>query len=111
MPQNASGIHWHGIRQLNTNPMDGVGGITECMVLKDEFSTTSANFQTGPLAPGQTTTYTFHATQFGTTWYHSHFSAQYGDGIVGALIIRGQMLDEHTFLLYADRGRSGLDEL
>lgn len=41
------------------------------------------------MAPGDTKTYTFRATQFGTTWYHSHYSAQYGDGAVGALIING----------------------
>jgi len=29
------------------------------------------------------------ATQFGTTWYHSHWSAQYGDGVVGTMIIDG----------------------
>lgn len=44
-------------------------GITEC-----------------PLAPGDTKTYTFKTTQFGTTWYHSYFSAQYGDGAFGAIV-------------------------
>lgn len=44
---------------------------------------------TGPIAPGQSRTYRFKCTQFGTTWYHSHFSAQYGDGLVGAMIING----------------------
>lgn len=72
MQANGTGIHWHGIRQLGTNTQDGVDGITEC-----------------PLAPGDTTTYTFQATQFGTSWYHSHLSAQYGDGIVGAIVING----------------------
>ena len=43
----------------------------------------------GPLAPGQTKTYTFKCTQFGTTWYHSHFSAQYGDGVMGPIVING----------------------
>ena len=51
---------------------DGVPGITEC-----------------PLAPFDTKTYTFRATQHGTTWYHSHFSNQYGDGAFGALVING----------------------
>lgn len=27
---NGTSIHWHGIRQLNNNWMDGVAGITEC---------------------------------------------------------------------------------
>lgn len=69
---NGTGIHWHGIRQLNSCPQDGVPGVTEC-----------------PLAPGDSKTYTFQATQFGTTWYHSHFSAQYGDGAFGAIVING----------------------
>lgn len=33
--------------------------------------------------------YRFQATQYGTTWYHSHFSAQYGDGVNGPLVIYG----------------------
>lgn len=43
----------------------------------------------GPLAPGKSKTYTFRLTQHGTTWYHSHLSAQYGDGLLGALVING----------------------
>lgn len=72
MPQNGTGIHWHGIRQLNTVQYDGVPGITEC-----------------PLAPGETKTYKFLATQHGTTWYHSHFSNQYGEGAFGSMVIEG----------------------
>lgn len=26
----STSIHWHGIRQVNTNEEDGVNGITEC---------------------------------------------------------------------------------
>jgi len=69
---NGTGIHWHGLRQLHSNEMDGVNGITEC-----------------PLAPGETKTYRFKATQYGTTWYHSHYSVQYADGIWGTMIING----------------------
>jgi hypothetical protein len=47
---NGTGIHWHGMRQLGTNQMDGVNGITEC-----------------PIAPGETRLYRFQATQYGTT--------------------------------------------
>ena len=57
---------------LNNCPNDGVPGITEC-----------------PLAPADTKVYRFQATQFGTTWYHSHFSSQYGEGAFGALVING----------------------
>ncbi|KAL9095130.1 MAG: hypothetical protein Q9165_002733 [Trypethelium subeluteriae] len=72
LQNNGTSIHWHGIRQLGTTSQDGVNGITEC-----------------PLAPGDTKTYLFQATQFGTSWYHSHYSAQYGDGLIGQIIIDG----------------------
>ena len=42
-----------------------------------------------PIAPGETKTYVFKCTQFGTSWYHSHWSAQYGEGVVGTIIING----------------------
>ena len=69
---NGTSIHWHGFKQKGTNSMDGTNGVTEC-----------------PLAPGQTRTYRFLCTQFGTTWYHSHYSDQYSDGVVGSIVIDG----------------------
>lgn len=72
LPDNGTSIHWHGLRQLHSNQMDGTNGITEC-----------------PIAPGQTKVYTFKATEYGTSWYHSHYSVQYGDGLVGPIIING----------------------
>ena len=62
----------HGIRQLHTNQHDGVNGITEC-----------------PIAPGDSFTYKFRALQYGSAWYHSHYSLQYGDGLLGPLTIYG----------------------
>jgi len=29
---NGTSIHWHGVRQLNTNWFDGVSGVTECPI-------------------------------------------------------------------------------
>ena len=72
LQHNGTGIHWHGFRQFETNTEDGVPGITEC-----------------PIAPGQGKTYRFQATSYGTSWYHTHFSAQYGAGIVGPVLIHG----------------------
>jgi FtsP/CotA-like multicopper oxidase with cupredoxin domain len=72
LTDNGTSVHWHGLRQLGTNVQDGTNGITEC-----------------PIAPGDSKTYTFQATQFGTSWYHSHHSAQYGDGAFGGIIING----------------------
>lgn len=34
-------------------------------------------------------TYKFRVTQYGTSWYHSHFSSQLGDGLYGPIIING----------------------
>ncbi|KAF3913396.1 Laccase-2 [Dactylellina cionopaga] len=70
--QNGTAIHWHGIRQFNNSWADGVPGVTQC-----------------PIAPRQQMTYTFKATQYGTSWYHSHFSLQYGDGLAGPMVIHG----------------------
>ncbi|QSZ31194.1 hypothetical protein DSL72_000757 [Monilinia vaccinii-corymbosi] len=72
LQDNGTGIHWHGVRQYHTCTEDGVPGITEC-----------------PLAPGDTKVYTFQATQHGTSWYHSHFSGQYGEGVLGGIVFNG----------------------
>ena len=72
LEHNGTGIHFHGVRQYLSNQHDGVPGVTEC-----------------PIAPGQSRQYKFRVTQFGTSWYHSHFSAQYADGVVGTIIFDG----------------------
>src|SRR6201996_3466266 len=72
LSNNGTSIHWHGIRQLHSNQMDGTNGLTEC-----------------PIAPMTSKTYTFKATQYGTSWYHSHYSVQYGEGLVGTILING----------------------
>ncbi|KAK4210541.1 laccase-2 [Rhypophila decipiens] len=69
---NGTSLHWHGFRQLNNNVNDGASGVTEC-----------------PIPPGGNKTYHFQATQYGTSWYHSHISSQYANGIVGAIHIDG----------------------
>lgn len=33
--------------------------------------------------------YEYNVTQFGTSWYHAHYSSQYGDGTVGTMIFDG----------------------
>lgn len=57
---------------LDSNLNDGVPGITQC-----------------PIPPNGSYTYNFTATQYGTTWYHSHYSLQYTDGVLGPLTIHG----------------------
>lgn len=65
-------IHWHGIFQEGTPFMDGVPGVSQC-----------------PIAPGNSFTYRFQADLYGTSWYHSHFSAQYSGGLYGPIVIHG----------------------
>jgi len=50
--------------------MDGTVGITQCAI-----------------PPGTSFLYNFTVEQFGTYWYHSHFSSQYTDGLVGPFIV------------------------
>lgn len=69
MDNEGTSIHWHGIRQLGSMAADGVNGITQC-----------------PIAPGSNFTYSFKAMQYGTSWYHSHYSVQYADGLQGPLV-------------------------
>ncbi|KAL2200169.1 multicopper oxidase-domain-containing protein [Corynascus similis CBS 632.67] len=72
LQDNGTSIHWHGIRQVGDSNQDGVNGVTEC-----------------PIPPGHMKTYDFHALQYGTSWYHSHYSNQYGNGVAGSLVVRG----------------------
>lgn len=69
---NGTSIHFHGIRQNYTNPNDGVASITQC-----------------PVPPGSSITYTWKATQYGSTWYHSHYGLQAYNGVFGGIIING----------------------
>ncbi|KAF1983858.1 multicopper oxidase [Aulographum hederae CBS 113979] len=69
---NGTSMHWHGLRQLNSNEQDGTNGVTEC-----------------PIPPGQSKTYFFQATAYGPSWYHSHHSVQYSDGLSGPILIHG----------------------
>ncbi|EMC98300.1 hypothetical protein BAUCODRAFT_42685, partial [Baudoinia panamericana UAMH 10762] len=78
MQDNATAMHWHGLRQYHSPGYDGVPGITEC-----------------PIAPGQSMTYNIQVTQFGTSWYHSHYSMQYGDGTLGAMVLEGPATDNY----------------
>lgn len=37
--------------------------------------------------------YKFKLTQYGVSWYHSHYSNQYGDGVAAPLLIHGPNSD------------------
>ncbi|OJJ72620.1 hypothetical protein ASPBRDRAFT_150862 [Aspergillus brasiliensis CBS 101740] len=65
-------LHWHGLTMKKSPWYDGVPGLSQC-----------------PIAPGTSFTYKFQADQFGSSWYHSHYSAQYNDGLYGPMVIYG----------------------
>ncbi|CAG8661563.1 8704_t:CDS:2 [Gigaspora margarita] len=53
-----------------TTWFDGVPGLTQC-----------------PQSTGSSFSYIFKVEQYGTYWYHSHFVAQYVDGLKGPIIV------------------------
>jgi len=71
-------LHWHGLIQSLTQYSDGVPSLSMC-----------------PIAPGKTFTYRWRAAQYGSSWYHSHYSAQYNAGIIGPMIIYGPSTAEY----------------
>lgn len=71
-PEEGFALHWHGILHRGSPWEDGVPGVTQ-----------------HPIAPGENFTYSFLADLYGSTWYHSHYSAQYSDGLFGGMIIHG----------------------
>ncbi|KAK4460398.1 laccase-2 [Cladorrhinum samala] len=78
MKENGTAIHWHGLRQVGNSINDGVPGITQCGI-----------------PPNETMTYRFRATQYGSTWYHSHFSLQYSEGLFGGMIFNGPATSDY----------------
>jgi FtsP/CotA-like multicopper oxidase with cupredoxin domain len=98
MQTNGSTIHFHGVRQNFTNPMDGVASITQC-----------------PIAPGKTYTQQWRATQYGTSWYHSHWALQAWEGVFGGIVINGpatQNYDEDKGVVFLnDWTHQTVDEL
>lgn len=96
--KNGTSIHFHGVRQNYTNGMDGVTSITQC-----------------PTAVGDSMVYTWRATQYGSSWYHSHIGLQAWEGVAGAILINGPAtanydVDIGTILL-SDWSHQTADEL
>ncbi|KAF5677530.1 laccase [Fusarium heterosporum] len=65
-------LHWHGILQKSSPWEDGVPGVTQC-----------------PIPPKRSFTYSWIADLYGTSWYHSHYSAQVAAGLFGPLVVYG----------------------
>jgi FtsP/CotA-like multicopper oxidase with cupredoxin domain len=72
LASEGTSLHWHGLLQQETPWFDGVPSVHQC-----------------PIAPGSTFTYRFRADLYGTSWWHSHYSAQYAGGVFGAIVIYG----------------------
>ncbi|KAH6844970.1 Cupredoxin [Chaetomium sp. MPI-CAGE-AT-0009] len=66
-----TGLHFHGINQVQTADMDGPSGTTQC-----------------PIPPNSSVKYQFTADAPGTYWYHSHDLGQYPDGLRGSLVVK-----------------------
>ena len=71
-PEEGTSLHWHGLNQKVTPWYDGVPSVQQC-----------------PIAPGSDFEYSFVVTNYGSSWWHSHYSAQYAAGIYGPMIIHG----------------------
>ncbi|CDO95217.1 unnamed protein product [Kluyveromyces dobzhanskii CBS 2104] len=80
MKDDSTTIHCHGLLfNKNQNFYDGSSSINQC-----------------PIGPGKEFTYKIHLdeNQWGTYWYHSHYGAQYADGVFGPLVIHSKKEDE-----------------
>jgi len=77
MIDEGTSLHWHGLLQKETQWLDGVPSVQQC-----------------PIAPGSSFTYRFRADLYGTSWWHSHYSAQAAGGAFGSMVIYGPVQDE-----------------
>ncbi|MCJ1313936.1 hypothetical protein MMC25_007616 [Agyrium rufum] len=71
-PSEGTLLHWHGLLHKGAPWYDGAPAVHSC-----------------PIAPGSSFVYTFTADLYGTSWWHSHYSAQLADGLMGPVIIHG----------------------
>ncbi|KAK5992170.1 Multicopper oxidase MCE [Cladobotryum mycophilum] len=87
-PKNVT-IHYHGIEMMGTPWSDGVPGLSQ-----------------RPILPGDSFTYQFQATQYGSYWYHSHFQGQIEDGLYGPIIIHPRSGDPKPFHMIDDDAKA-----
>lgn len=87
-PSEGTSIHWHGFPQRESPWYDGVPG-GESLNASVNASLTLFKGQQCPIAPNTSLTYRFRAGFWGTSWYHSHLSAQYTEGLIGPIVIHG----------------------
>jgi len=80
LPNEGTALHWHGLLQQGTPYYDGVPAVGMC-----------------PIAPGNSFQYMIRADLYGSSWYHSHYSAQYAGGALGPMIIHGPLQDDISY--------------
>lgn len=79
LTDEGTALHAHGLFQTETSWYDGVPAVAQC-----------------PITPnGGTYEMLFRADRYGTSWYHSHYSAQYSGGAHGPMIIYGPKHQEY----------------
>ncbi|KAI1312034.1 putative multicopper oxidase [Xylaria venustula] len=79
-PEEGTALHWHGLRQRETPWYDGVPSVSQC-----------------PIAPGSNFTYRFRADHVGTSFYHSHYSAQISGGVAGPMVFYGPKSQQYDY--------------
>lgn len=84
---------WLSTAQFLARPSKQIGGIISLSIspnnLKNNGYFNHLPVTQCPIVPGNTMTYWFQATQYGTAWYHSHFSPQLAEGLFGPIVIHG----------------------
>ncbi|KAL3669983.1 hypothetical protein V7S43_005354 [Phytophthora oleae] len=73
-------LHWHGMKQLGTQEMDGTSGFTQCAI-----------------GPNSSATYRYTPDKVGTFWWHSHHGTQYSFGLRGPLIVHEPKREPQTW--------------
>jgi FtsP/CotA-like multicopper oxidase with cupredoxin domain len=81
-------FHLHGLFYPNNTFDDGASSINVC-----------------PIPPGGNYTYRIPVgkKEYGTYWYHSHWSTQYADGVYGPIILHSPIEDANLTYYDADR--------
>jgi FtsP/CotA-like multicopper oxidase with cupredoxin domain len=79
LTDEGTSLHAHGLFQTETSWYDGVPAVAQC-----------------PITPnGGTFDMLFRADRYGSSWYHSHYSAQYSGGAHGPMVIYGPKHEEY----------------
>ena len=82
--------HWHGIFQKYSNFADGGAFVNQCPIIPSQsFPYQFNGYEQAVIHLMRLVNFTNSLIRIsqGTFWYHSHFKAQYCDGVRGPLVI------------------------